>query len=172
VITWTNERRKLSDLTPWERNPRQINEDAAKRLAESLEEFGQIQTIAIGPSGEILDGHQRRLVWSASEKFGPDYEIDVRVASRALTEKEREKLDRAYCGTVFVTFIQIGFGIVNRGLLEDIGFTREMIKKCPTIFSKNGWNYFKEWLALAGVRRIWHRSETRKHYLGFEIGLD
>jgi len=93
-ITWTNDKRKLSDLTPWQRNPRQIREDEARRLAESLDEFGQIQTIAIGPDNEILDGHQRQLVWAASEKFGPDQVVDVRVASRPLTEKEREKQEK------------------------------------------------------------------------------
>ena len=91
-ITWTTERRKLSDLIPWPRNPRQITKDQARRLSESLDEFGQVQTIAISPDNQILDGHQRQLVWAASEKWGPDLDVDVRVASRALTEKEREKL--------------------------------------------------------------------------------
>ena len=91
-ITWTNEKRKLSELIPWGRNPRQITRDQAKRLEQSLDEFGQIETIAVDPQNMILDGHQRELVWSASGKFGKDYEVDVRVSSRELTEKEREKL--------------------------------------------------------------------------------
>ena len=92
AITWTNDRRKLRDLAPWEHNPRQIRKDEAERLAESLAEFGQIQTIAVDPDGSILDGHQRQLVWSASRQYGPDYEVDVRVASRPLSERERQKL--------------------------------------------------------------------------------
>ena len=64
TIEWTNERRKLRDLIPWDHNPRQISTKEAERLGDSLEEFGQIQTIAIGPDGEIYDGHQRRAVWS------------------------------------------------------------------------------------------------------------
>jgi hypothetical protein len=91
-IIWTNEKRKLGDLIAWSKNPRQITKDEAKRLEKSLEEFGQIQTIAIGPDNSIYDGHQRDLVWSASSKFGKNYEVDVRVSSRLLTEKEREKL--------------------------------------------------------------------------------
>jgi len=91
-ITWTNERRKLRDLVPWEHNPREINKREAERLGESLAEFGQIQTIAIGPTNEVYDGHQRKLVWSVLPQFGPDYEVDVRVSSRALTEQERQKL--------------------------------------------------------------------------------
>jgi hypothetical protein len=91
-ITWSNERRKLSDLIPWDINPAQINKKQAERLEESLELFGQIQTLAISPTNEIYDGHQRQLVWGASQKYGGDYEVDVRVASRELTEQERKKL--------------------------------------------------------------------------------
>jgi DNA modification methylase len=92
AIHWTNERRKLRNLVPWEHNPREINKREAERLGESLLEFGQIQTIAIGPDNEVYDGHQRKLVWSVLPQFGPDYEVDVRVSSRPLTERERQKL--------------------------------------------------------------------------------
>jgi DNA modification methylase len=88
-ITWSNEKRKLSELIPWPRNPRQIKVDQVKRLQESLDEFGQPETIAIGPGNEIYNGHQRLKSWA--DKFG-DIEVDVRVSDRALTEKEREKL--------------------------------------------------------------------------------
>jgi len=91
-ISWTNSTRKLSELIPWPINPAQIGKDEAKRLEESLTEFGQIQTIAISPTDEIYDGHQRQTVWGASRKFGMDYEVDVRVSSRELTEQERKKL--------------------------------------------------------------------------------
>jgi len=91
-ITWTTERRRLGDLIPWPINPAQIKEAAAKRLIESLDEFGQVQTLAISPDNEIYDGHQRQLVWGAAQKYGQDYEVDVRVSSRKLTEDERKKL--------------------------------------------------------------------------------
>lgn len=91
-ITWTNEKRKLSDFIPWDHNPREINKKEAERLGESLETFGQIQTIAIGPNGELYDGHQRHMVWSILPRLGPDFAVDVRVSSRPLTEKERQKL--------------------------------------------------------------------------------
>src|SRR5512139_274499 len=89
-ITWTNERRKLSDLIPWPRNPRQIKTDQAKRLVESFAQFGQVETIAVGPGNEVYNGHQRLNVLAS--KYGKDYEVEVRVSDRALTEKEREKL--------------------------------------------------------------------------------
>lgn len=89
-ITWTNESRRLNDLIAWPRNPRQIKTDQAKRLVESFDTFGQVETIAIGPGNEVYNGHQRLNVLAS--KYGKDYEVEVRVASRALTEKEREKL--------------------------------------------------------------------------------
>jgi len=90
AITWMNETRKLSELIPWPRNPRQIKTDQAKRLVESFEQFGQVETIAVGPDGEVYNGHQRLNVLMA--QYGKDYEVEVRVSSRPLTEKEREKL--------------------------------------------------------------------------------
>ena len=77
--------------------------------------------------------------------------------------------DREYHGHVFVTFIQSQYGIMNQDLLMDLGFTREMIKSIPTLFSKSGWAYVREWLALRGVKRIRVRSSKRKHYLFFKI---
>ena len=89
-MEWVNVTRKLSDLSPWERNPRQINKKQAERLKESFSEFGQVETIAIGPGNEVYNGHQRLSVLMVSQ--GGDYEIECRQSSRALTEKEREKL--------------------------------------------------------------------------------
>lgn len=89
-ITWANVTRKLGELQPWARNPRQIKSDQARRLAESFDTFGQVETIAIGPDNEVYNGHQRLNVLLA--KHGRDYVVECRQASRALTEKEREKL--------------------------------------------------------------------------------
>jgi hypothetical protein len=89
---WSREKRKLSELVPWEDNPRCIRKKEAERLLGSLSEFGQVYPVVIGPDDEIYDGHQRNLVWAASASYGPDYEVDVRVSSRALTETERRKL--------------------------------------------------------------------------------
>lgn len=91
-LTWTNEKRKLRDLTPWEHNPRYIKNEQAERLLESFTEFGQVLPICIDPVNGILDGHQRRNVIGAADEYGLDYEVDVRVASRELTERERQKL--------------------------------------------------------------------------------
>lgn len=89
-ISWSNETRRLGDLQPWPRNPRQIRTAEARRLKQSLDDFGQVDIIAIGPNNEVYNGHQRIAVWQRA--YGPDYEVDVRVASRPLSERERERL--------------------------------------------------------------------------------
>lgn len=89
-ITWTNEKRKLSDLIPWEHNPRTIKQKQAERLVDSVATFGQVETLAIGPANELYNGHQRLSVLAG--EYGMDYEVDVRVASRPLSERERQQL--------------------------------------------------------------------------------
>jgi len=90
AIYWTNEKRRLGELVPWPINPRQIKKAEAERLSQSLDEFAQVETIAIGPENQIYNGHQRLNVWM--NEHGPDFEVDCRVASRHLTEDERKKL--------------------------------------------------------------------------------
>jgi len=89
-ITWTNEQRKLGDFVLWESNPRQIRQEQAGRLNQSLSEFGQPEMIVIGPNNEVYNGHQRIKTWLT--EHGPDFMVDVRVSSRPLTERERQKL--------------------------------------------------------------------------------
>jgi DNA modification methylase len=90
-ITWTNEKRRLSELIPWEENPRALSEQEAARLRDSFQTFGYSQLIEIEPDGEILDGHQRDDLLKIMPQYGPDYEIEVRVASRKFTRAERKK---------------------------------------------------------------------------------
>lgn len=89
-LEWRNETRRLGDLVPYADNPRDIGEAQAERLAHSKRKFRQPQTIAVGPGGEVYDGHQRLKVWM--QEWGPDEEVAVRVASRALDEDERKEL--------------------------------------------------------------------------------
>lgn len=90
AIDWTPVTRKIKDLIPWEINPRLIKKQEAKRLAESLDQFNQVETIAIGPDNEVYNGHQRLRVWGA--QYGPDLEVLCLQSSRPLSEDERKKL--------------------------------------------------------------------------------
>jgi len=96
--TWTATTIALSKLKPWERNPKRISKAHAARLLDLWERLGQFQTIAIGPAGEVYDGHQRLSVLKA--KHGGSYVVQVLQASRPLTEAEREELTiAAHSGT-------------------------------------------------------------------------
>ena len=97
-VTWTPVTVSLDKLTPWERNPKRISKQHAQRLLELWDRLGQFQTIAIGPAGEVYDGHQRLSVLKAAH--GPRFEVQALQADRALTEKEREELTvAAHVGT-------------------------------------------------------------------------
>ncbi len=92
-ITWQTEKRKLSDLLPWERNPRQLNEAQAEHLKESLSKFGLVDPPAINTDNVIIGGHQRRNVMLLMKEYGNGAEIDVRVPSRILTKPEVAELN-------------------------------------------------------------------------------
>lgn len=92
-ISWTTEKRKLSDLLPWEQNPRQLSEKQAEDLKESLSRFGLVDPPAINTDNTIIGGHQRSKVLGLMKEFGNDAEIDVRVPSRRLTGREVEELN-------------------------------------------------------------------------------
>ena len=97
--TWTPTTIALSKLKPWERNPKRISKAHAARLLDLWERLGQFQTIAIGPGGEVYDGHQRLSVLKAAH--GGKYEVTALQSSRALSEHEREELTvAAHVGTV------------------------------------------------------------------------
>lgn len=89
-MDWTNIRVKLGDLKAWEHNPRLSTKAQAKKLLQSFDEFGQVETIAVSPEMDVYNGHQR--LSALLTVHGKDYEIDARQADRLLTEDERKKL--------------------------------------------------------------------------------
>lgn len=72
-------------------------------------------------------------------------------------------------GLVFVTFIQSFVGRLNDDFLQDLGYTKAMIDKCPSLFCKDGLEKLERWLYLNGVRNITIRNHSRKSYLGFVV---
>jgi len=98
MIEWQDTTITLDDLTPWERNPKRIGKKQAERMLELWDRLGQFQTVAIGPGGEVYDGHQRLSTLKAAH--GGSYAVKALRAGRELTEKEREELTiAAHVGT-------------------------------------------------------------------------
>ncbi len=71
-ITWTNETRKLSQLLPWEHNPRRITEKQAVHLQTSIRKFGFALPYLISPENNIYDGHQRKALMGIMQEYGHD----------------------------------------------------------------------------------------------------
>ena len=88
--TWSNVTVKLGDLKPWANNPKFSTKAQAKRLLASFEKFGQVQTVAVSPTMQVLDGHQR--LSALLTIHGEDYTLDARQSNRELTDEERREL--------------------------------------------------------------------------------
>ena len=77
---------------------------------------------------------------------------------------------RQYAGRVFVTMIQSGMGRISQGMLVQYGYTKDMIKQCPTLFNHDGLSILKHYLALHNIKDITYflfQEESRKIYLTF-----
>jgi DNA modification methylase len=85
-LEWSTEKRKVSDLIPYEYNPRKLSEDKKQKLRESLEKYNLAEIPAINTNDVIIAGHQRVVV--LMEIGRGDELIDVRVPNRELTELE------------------------------------------------------------------------------------
>ena len=72
---------------------------------------------------------------------------------------------------VFLTSIQTGMGQLPHGLLIDLGYNKNMIKKCPSLFNKYGSDKILAWLALKGIHEItrYITPDHRKQYCTFTI---
>lgn len=86
-IQWHVEKRRVSDLKPYHKNPRIITESGLRELGESFEEIGNAQPININLDNVILSGHAR---WKHLSEKDENAEVLVLVPNRALTEKEEE----------------------------------------------------------------------------------
>ena len=88
-LIWHTERRKVSDLLPYERNPRQISEHQLEILKASLDKFNLVELPAIDTNNTIVAGHQRI---KALDLLGRgEEEIEVRVPNRKLTDTEYQE---------------------------------------------------------------------------------
>lgn len=87
-ITWKIEKRKLADLKPHPKNPRQFTEKGMKDLENSINSIGFMQPININQDCTILSGHGRAL---KLKEMG-ETEVDVYVPDRMLTPKQEEEV--------------------------------------------------------------------------------
>jgi hypothetical protein len=85
-------------------------------------------------------------------------------------EQLRILKERNYHGHLFMTFIIQEIGQINYGILESLGYSKKMIKKCPSVFSKNNFEKFKKYLKFLNINSILYiTKEGNKNYLYCQI---
>lgn len=88
-LEWHNEKRRVNDLLPYERNPRQISEKQIEDLKRSFKKFNLVEVPCIDFDNKIVAGHQRVKVLQLLGRG--EENIDVRVPNRKLTKEEFEQ---------------------------------------------------------------------------------
>lgn len=84
MITWKIEKRNLSELTGYDKNPRKFTEKGLADLKNSLESLGDANIITINADNTILGGHARATVMN---QLGYN-EVDVKVPTVLLDEQQ------------------------------------------------------------------------------------
>lgn len=93
LLTWINKKVKLSSMVEWDKNPRRLTAQQADALRDSIKKFGYVEPIVLDADEKtIIGGHQRRRVLMQRLMIDGDAMVDVRVASRPLTQDEQEEL--------------------------------------------------------------------------------
>lgn len=88
-IEWHTEKKKLKDLKELENNPRIISPRAYEQLQNALK-IGNFKPLIADIDGVILGGNQKYKV--LLEKYGEDYEVEVSIPERKLTESEQKDI--------------------------------------------------------------------------------
>lgn len=89
TITWKTEVRRLTELKPYEFNPRTITKDDLEKLKKSITESGYHAPILIDTDNTIIAGHAR---WHAMKQLKVKT-VDCRVPDRKLTEHEFKSIN-------------------------------------------------------------------------------
>jgi ParB-like chromosome segregation protein Spo0J len=125
-IIWKHEKRLLSDLIPYNKNPRIITEEKLKDLKKSLDDIGFAQFININTENVILSGHARFYQLKKENAV----EVDVLVPDRVLTPKQEEavviRMNKNIIGEWDFNILENEFNIDD---LLDYGFTSEELMK-------------------------------------------
>lgn len=88
MINWKIEKRNISELKVYDKNPRKFTAKGLADLKKSLENCGDANIITINADNTVLGGHARLQVM---KELGYK-EVDVKVPDRLLTEKECQEV--------------------------------------------------------------------------------
>lgn len=79
-------------------------------------------------------------------------------------EQLRILSDRKYRGIVIGTFIQCVYGGLPYAMLEEIGYSRRMVKKITKLFFRDGWKKWATFLGILGYEQVFVFHCVNKHY--------
>ena len=88
-MNWKIEKRKLSDLKPFDKNPRILTKKGMADLKKSIDKFGLAEPIIIQPDGTIIGGHAR---FEVLKQKGTT-KVDVYVPEKPLSKQEYNELN-------------------------------------------------------------------------------
>lgn len=111
-IIWTHQQRKISELKPYDKNPRRISKSQYQRLVDSIKKTGYNNRLLINTDNTVAAGHQRL---KALTELGYT-EIDVLMPNRQLTEQEFDRVlisDNIQLGEFDMDMIANNFEIEN-----------------------------------------------------------
>ena len=128
-LSWKTERRKVSSLVPYDKNPRRLTEVQAQQLTKSLERFNLVEIPAVNTDGVVVAGHQRLAMLKALGRG--DEVVDVRVPNRKLSTAELKEYNlrsNKNTGEWDLGILASDFDIE---MLKDVGFTDAELSKIP-----------------------------------------
>ena len=124
MLTWKNEKRKISDLIPADYNPRKLTEKSTKDLSTSLTRFNLADPLVINSNNRIIGGHQRlKILVEKGVK-----EVDVRSPSRELTLVEEKELNLRLNKNLGEWDFDL-LSDFDEDLLKDVGFESSELDK-------------------------------------------
>ena len=119
-IVWKTEKRKVSELIPFENNPRRVTEKEIQGLSDSLDKFDLAAPLVINTNGKVIGGNFRL---SLLKQKGIKT-IDVRVPNRTLTKEEEDELNLRLNKNLGLWDNKI-LAKFNEDLLKNVGFSSE-----------------------------------------------
>jgi ParB-like nuclease domain len=88
-IIWKQEMRLLSELIPYDKNPRKIPKDKYKALINNIKENGYTNRLIVNQANLVLGGNQRL---EALKELGYK-EVEVLIPNQVLTSEQEQRIN-------------------------------------------------------------------------------
>jgi len=118
ALEWITVQRKVTDLVPYEHNPRILTEEKKAKLQVSLEKFNLVEIPVINQDNTLIAGHQRLKIMVLLGRG--EETIDVRYPNRMLSElelKEYNVTSNISVGMWDVDILETVFSDIDLGAL-------------------------------------------------------